>query len=51
MKLAQALASPDAGAPTERLRAAYKVGDGFALASNQEYHGLAEYLRNEWGYY
>ncbi|MHB1142745.1 MAG: phosphate/phosphite/phosphonate ABC transporter substrate-binding protein [Sulfuricaulis sp.] len=51
MKLAQALASPDAAAPTEKLRAAYKVGDGFALASNQEYHGLAEYLRNEWGYY
>jgi ABC-type phosphate/phosphonate transport system substrate-binding protein len=51
MKLAQALASPDAAAPTERLRAAYKVGDSFALASNQEYQGLAEYLRNEWGYY
>jgi len=51
MKLAQALASPDAGAPTVKLRAAYKVGDGFALASNQEYQGLAEYLRNEWGYY
>ncbi|HSW53331.1 MAG TPA: PhnD/SsuA/transferrin family substrate-binding protein [Sulfuricaulis sp.] len=51
MKLAQALASPDAAAPTERLRAAYKVGNSFALASNQEYHGLAEYLRNEWGYY
>lgn len=51
MKLAQALASPDAAAPTEKLRAAYKVGDGFALASNQEYNGLAEYLRNEWGYY
>lgn len=51
MKLAQALASPDAAAPTEKLRAAYKVGDGFALASNQEYQGLAVYLRNEWGYY
>jgi ABC-type phosphate/phosphonate transport system substrate-binding protein len=51
MKLAQALASPDAAVPTEKLRAAYKVGDGFALASNQEYQGLAVYLRNEWGYY
>jgi ABC-type phosphate/phosphonate transport system substrate-binding protein len=51
MKLAQALASPDAAAPTVKLRATYKVGDGFALASNQEYQGLAEYLRNEWGYY
>lgn len=51
MKLAQALASPDAAVPTEKLRAAYKVGDGFALANNQEYQGLAVYLRNEWGYY
>lgn len=51
MKLAQALASPDAAAATMKLRAAYKVGDGFALASNQEYQGLAEFLRNEWGYY
>ena len=50
-KIAQALASPDAAGPTEKLRAAFKVGNNFALASNQEYHGLAEYLRNEWGYY
>ena len=50
-KLAQALASPDAAAPTEKLRAAYKVGASFVLANNQEYQGLAEYLRNEWGYY
>ena len=50
-RIAQALASPDAAAPTEKLRAAYKVGDSFALANNQEYQGLAEYLRNEWGYY
>jgi ABC-type phosphate/phosphonate transport system substrate-binding protein len=51
MKIAQALASADAAGPTEKLRAAYKVGDSFALANNQEYNGLAEYLRNEWGYY
>lgn len=50
-KIAQALASADATGPTEKLRAAYKVGDSFALANNQEYSGLAEYLRNEWGYY
>lgn len=50
-KIAQALASPDAAGPTEKLRAAYKVGNSFALASNQEYQGLAEFLRNEWGYY
>lgn len=50
-RIAQALSSPDAAAPTEKLRAAFKVGNNFALASNQEYLGLAEYLRNEWGYY
>ena len=50
-KIAQALLSPDAAGPTAKLRAAYKVGDSFALANNQEYRGLAEFLRNEWGYY
>ncbi len=50
-KIARALASPDAAGPTEKLRAAYKVGNSFVLADNQEYNGLAEYLRNEWGYY
>ncbi|MBI3569763.1 MAG: PhnD/SsuA/transferrin family substrate-binding protein [Gammaproteobacteria bacterium] len=50
-RIAHALSSPDASAPTEKLRAAYKVGDSFALANNQEYQGLAVYLRNEWGYY
>jgi len=50
-RIAKALSSPEASAATEKLRAAYKVGDSFALANNQEYHGLAEFLRNEWGYY
>ncbi|MDH3513961.1 MAG: phosphate/phosphite/phosphonate ABC transporter substrate-binding protein [Gammaproteobacteria bacterium] len=50
-KIAQALASPDASGPTEKLRATYKVGESFALANNEEYKGLAEFLRNEWGYY
>ena len=50
-RIAQALASPDAAAATEKLRAVFKVGNSFALAGNQEYQGLAEYLRNEWGYY
>ena len=50
-KIAQALLSPDATGPTAKLRAAYKVGDNFVLANNQEYQGLAEFLRNEWGYY
>lgn len=51
MKITQALTSLDAAAATAKLRAAYKVGDSFTQASNQEYQGLAEYLRNEWGYY
>ena len=50
-KIATALTSPDAAGPTAKLRSAYRVGDSFALANNQEYRGLAEYLRNEWGYY
>jgi ABC-type phosphate/phosphonate transport system substrate-binding protein len=50
-KIAQALVSPEAAGPTAKLRAAYKVGNSFALATNEEYKGLAEYLRNEWGYY
>jgi ABC-type phosphate/phosphonate transport system substrate-binding protein len=50
-KIAQALSSPDAAGPTEKLRATYKVGNSFALANNKEYNGLAEYLRDEWGYY
>ena len=50
-RIAAALTSPDAAAPTAKLRAAYRVGDSFALANNQEYRGLAVYLRNEWGYY
>lgn len=51
MKITQALISPNATAITAKLRATYKAGDSLALANNQEYQGLAEYLRNEWGYY
>ena len=50
-KIAAALVSPEAREPTEKLRAAYKVGESFVAASNQEYTGIAEYLKNEWGYY
>jgi ABC-type phosphate/phosphonate transport system substrate-binding protein len=49
--IARALVSPEAAGPTAKLRAAYKVGDSFAPASNEEYRGMAVYLRNEWGYY
>lgn len=50
-KIAYALVSGEAKSATEKLRAAYRVGDNFALAKNQEYAGVAEYLKNEWGYY
>jgi ABC-type phosphate/phosphonate transport system substrate-binding protein len=50
-KLAQALLAPEAARPTEKLRAEYKVGERFVAASNQEYAGLSDFLRNEWGYY
>lgn len=51
IKIIRALLSPEAEAPTARLRAASKAGSRFAPASNQEYSGLAKFLRNEWGYY
>ena len=50
-KIARALVSPAAAGPTSKLRAAYEVGGGFAPANNEEYRGMAAYLRNEWGYY
>lgn len=50
-KLTAALLAPEAAGPTERLRAIYKVGASFAATNNEEYLGVAKYLRNEWGYY
>jgi ABC-type phosphate/phosphonate transport system substrate-binding protein len=50
-KIAAALVSPDGSNATAKLRSTYKVGDSFISASNQEYVGLGEYLKNEWGYY
>jgi ABC-type phosphate/phosphonate transport system substrate-binding protein len=50
-RLATALLSPDGQQATTKLRAAYRVGENFELASNAEYAGISEYLRNEWGYY
>ncbi len=50
-KIAAALVAPEAVGPTAKLRATYRVGKSFATASNQEYRGLAEFLKNEWGYY
>src|SRR3990170_9157300 len=45
-KITRALTSPEANGPTEKLRKAYNT-EKFVQASNQEYAGLAEYLKNE----
>lgn len=50
-RLAAALLAPEAAAPTAKMREAYTGGKAFVAASNAEYAGLGEYLRNEWGYY
>lgn len=50
-KITAALFAPEAKAPTAKLREAFKVGEAFVPANNQEYAGLAVFLRNEWGYY
>ena len=50
-KIATALVSRDSRAATSKLRAAYRVGEKFEAATNQEYLGVSEYLKNEWGYY
>lgn len=50
-RIAAALLAPEAAAPTAKMREAYTGGKAFVAASNAEYVGLGEYLRNEWGYY
>ncbi len=50
-KIAQALVSSNSKEATEKLRTAYRVGEKFEITKNQEYAGVSEYLKNEWGYY
>ena len=50
-KIAIALVSINSREATSKLRAAYRVGEKFEMATNQEYLGVSEYLKNEWGYY
>ncbi len=50
-KIATALLSTRGSSATSKLRAAYRVGERFERANNQEYVGVSEYLKNEWGYY
>lgn len=50
-KIAEALTAADAALPTENLRKTYAVGNAFAMATNDEYVGVSNFLANEWGYY
>jgi len=50
-RIAAALLAPEAAAPTAKMREVYMGGKSFVTTSNAEYAGLAQYLRNEWGYY
>jgi len=50
-RLSAALLAPEAEAPTAKIREAYTGGKAFVAATNAEYAGLGEYLRDEWGYY
>ncbi len=49
-KIVAALLSSEGRDPLEKLRATYKISH-FSTANNEQYQGLATYLRNEWGYY
>ena len=49
-RLSAALLAPEAEAPTAKLREVYTGGKAFVAASNTEYAGLGDYLKNEWGY-
>lgn len=50
-RVAAALLAPAGQGPLQVLRESYGFGSGFVAARNEEYAGLGEYLRNEWGYY
>ena len=49
-KIVRALLSPEGEKVTARLREKYAQGRGFVAASNKEFAGLSNYLKNEWGY-
>ena len=49
-KIAAALTAPEASGATQALRERFKVGEAFVAASNSEYAGLGDLLRNEFGF-
>ena len=50
-KVTAALLAPAGQVPLQALRESYGFGNGLVAARNDDYAGLGEYLRNEWGYY
>jgi ABC-type phosphate/phosphonate transport system substrate-binding protein len=50
-KVTAALLAPAGQGPLQALRESYGFGNGLVAARNDEYAGLGDYLRNEWGYY
>jgi ABC-type phosphate/phosphonate transport system substrate-binding protein len=50
-RIAEALLSPGAAGPLAKFFETYGVGKGFASASDSEYTGLGQYLKDQWGYY
>lgn len=49
-RIARALASPEAGTATARLRDVYALNGDFLAASKDEYTGVAGILKDTWGY-
>jgi ABC-type phosphate/phosphonate transport system substrate-binding protein len=50
-KISAALLSPDADRPLEALRASWKITEKLVATNNQEFIGIADYLKSEYGYY
>jgi ABC-type nitrate/sulfonate/bicarbonate transport system substrate-binding protein len=49
-KISAAMTAPEASGPTEKLRTRFNVGESFVSATNAEYNGVSQYLRNEFGF-
>lgn len=50
-KVSAALLAPDADGPLDALRASWKITEKLVATSNQEFAGIADYLKSEYGYY
>jgi ABC-type phosphate/phosphonate transport system substrate-binding protein len=50
-QIRQALLGTAGTAASAALRASHQIDAGFVVARNQDYTGLARYLRDEWGFY